>query len=94
MNENDDHINPSEDYENLGLRLISMIIIGVMMGFAQTLLNLIALGQFIIMLTNKREPNEQLAEFGDSMGLWLAKASRYQTAASEVKPWPWTELDR
>ncbi|MGI9393978.1 MAG: DUF4389 domain-containing protein, partial [Boseongicola sp.] len=22
-----------------------------------------------------------------------AKAARFQTAASEVKPWPWTELD-
>jgi len=27
------------------------------------------------------------------MGVWMAKAIRYQTAGSEVKPWPWTELD-
>jgi len=93
MSDHDEKINPQEDYENLGVRLLFMIIIGVMMGFAQTLINLLAIGQFIVMLANKREPNEQLAEFGDSMGMWLAKASRYQSAASEVKPWPWTELD-
>ncbi|MBT5294689.1 MAG: DUF4389 domain-containing protein, partial [Octadecabacter sp.] len=27
------------------------------------------------------------------VGIWVAKATRYQTAASEDKPWPWTELD-
>lgn len=93
MSEHDDQINPQEDYENLFLRLVFMIIIGVMMGFAQTLVNLLAIAQFIVMLANQREPNEQLAEFGDSLGMWLAKSSRYQTAASEVKPWPWTALD-
>jgi hypothetical protein len=45
------------------------------------------------MLANRREPNEQLAEMGTTMGVWIAKAVRYQTGASEVKPWPWTELD-
>ena len=93
MADHDDQINPQEDYENLGLRLLFMIIIGVLMGFAQTLINLLAIGQFIVMLVNKREPNEQLTEFGDSIGMWLAKASRYQSAASELKPWPWTHLD-
>jgi len=23
----------------------------------------------------------------------IAKAARYQTAASELRPWPWSELD-
>tara|TARA_R110002051_G_scaffold264959_1_gene324866 strand:+ start:6753 stop:7022 length:270 start_codon:yes stop_codon:yes gene_type:complete len=80
-------------YESLWIRLISMIIIGVLMSFAQTLFWVIAVVQFIIMLANKREPNEQLSEFGTTMGVWMAKSIRYQTAASEVKPWPWTELD-
>ena len=93
MTDQDDQIDPKEDYENLFLRLIFMILISVLMGFAQTLLNLLAIAQFVIMLVNQREPNEQLAEFGDSMGMWLAKASRYQSGASEVKPWPWTQLD-
>ena len=81
------------DHDNMLVRLVFMIIIGMMLYFAQTILVLITIGQFIIMLANKREPNEQLAEFGSTMGIWIAKAVRYQTAASEVKPWPWTELD-
>ena len=81
------------DYESLWMRLISMIIIGVLLSFAQSLFWIIAVIQFIIKLANKREPNEQLADLGTTMGVWMAKSVRYQTAASEVKPWLWTELD-
>lgn len=84
---------PKVDYENLGLRLVAMVIVWVMMSMAQTLLGLMTVLQFIIMLVNRREPNEQLAEFGTTLGVWMAKAARFQTGASEVKPWPWTELD-
>ena len=49
--------------------------------------------QFILRLINNDTPNERLAEFGESLGIWMAKAGRYLVAASEVKPWPWTELD-
>ena len=68
------------------IRLITMIIAAVLMSMAQTLLGLITMAQFIIMLIAQREPNEQLEEFGTTMGMWMAKATRYQTAASEVKP--------
>ncbi len=94
MNDQDEPIDPRQDYENLGMRLITMIIVAVLLSFAHTLLGIMTVAQFVIMLVNKREPNEQLADFGTSMGMWMAKASRYQTGASEVKPWPWTELDR
>lgn len=90
MSEHDDE---TGDYESLWIRLVSMVIIAFLMSFAQTLFWLIAFVQFVIMLTNKRTPNEQLSELGTTMGVWMAKAIRYQTAASEVKPWPWTELD-
>ncbi|MFT7106892.1 MAG: hypothetical protein ACJAVT_001413 [Yoonia sp.] len=85
--------NEADDYENIWLRLVHMIIIAVLMSMASTLLGLMTVAQFVIMLFNKRMPNEQLAEFGSTMGVWMAKAARYQTGASEVKPWPWTELD-
>jgi succinate-acetate transporter protein len=81
------------DFENLGMRLIHMVIIAFMMSMASTLLGLLTVAQFIIMAMKKREPNEQLSEIGTTMGVWMAKAARYQVAASEVKPWPWTELD-
>jgi succinate-acetate transporter protein len=81
------------DFESLAMRLIHMVIIAVMMSMASTLLGLLTIAQFVIMAMKKREPNEQLAEIGTTMGVWMAKAARYQVAASEVKPWPWTELD-
>ncbi|KQI71033.1 hypothetical protein AN191_15130 [Loktanella sp. 5RATIMAR09] len=82
-----------DDYENIWLRLVHMVIIAVLMSMASTLLGIMTVAQFLIMLVNQRQPNDQLAEMGTTMGVWMAKASRYQTAASEVKPWPWTELD-
>lgn len=82
-----------EDYESLWMRLIWMILIAVMLSAAQTVLGVLTVLQFVIMVFNKREPNETLSEFGTTLGVWMAKAVRYQTAASEVKPWPWTQLD-
>ncbi len=83
----------SSDFEPMWQRLIWMIIVSALLGFAQSLLWILTVAQFVIMLINKREPNEQLQEFGTTMGVWMAKAVRYLTAGSEVKPWPWTELD-
>lgn len=74
-------------------RLIYMILIAVMISLAQTILGAVTVIQFIIMLINNKEPNARLADFGTDLGIWIAKAARYQTAASNVKPWPWTELD-
>lgn len=79
--------------EGLLMRLVWMIVIAVMLSFAHTILGFVTIVQFIIMLLNNREPNERIADFGTDLGIWVAKAARYQTAASEVKPWPWTELD-
>ena len=84
---------PETDFESLWMRLVWMILIAVMLSMSHTVLGVITVLQFIIMAFNKREPNETLAEFGTTLGVWMAKAVRYQTAASEVKPWPWTELD-
>ena len=84
---------PKAEDENIFLRLVYMIIIAVMISFAQTILGVLTILQFIIMLINNKEPNERLAEVGTDLGVWVAKAARYQTAASDVKPWPWTELD-
>lgn len=81
-----------KEADSLLMRLIFMLIIAVMISFAQTILGVVTVIQFIIMVINK-SPNERLADFGTDLGVWVAKAARYQTAASNVKPWPWTELD-
>lgn len=87
-----EQIEPKEP-ESLLMRLVYLLIIAFMISIAQTVLGVATLVQFIIMVINKREPNQRLAEFGTDLGIWIAKAARFQTAASEVKPWPWTDLD-
>ena len=84
---------PDRDLEPLWMRLINMIIIAVMLSVASSFLGLLTIAQFLVMLVNQRQPNEPIAEIGTTLGVWMAKAARYQTGASEVKPWPWTELD-
>lgn len=79
--------------DTLLMRLVFMLIIAVMISLAQTVLGGMTLIQFVIMVFSKSQPNERLADFGTDLGIWIAKAARYQTAASNVKPWPWTELD-
>ena len=79
--------------ESLISRLIHMIVIAVMMSFVGTIVGVLAVFQFVIMLFNGRAPNPRLADLGTDVGIWFAKAARYQTAASEDKPWPWSDLD-
>lgn len=79
--------------DGMGMRLLYMLLLALMLSVAQTVLMVVTVVQFVIMLTNQHRRNEQLAEFGTALGIWIAKAARYQTAASEVKPWPWTEID-
>ncbi len=82
-----------EQPDNMLLRFIYMLLIAVMISLAQTVLGVATVVQFVVMLINEKQPNERLADFGSDLGVWIAKAARFQTAASDVKPWPWTELD-
>lgn len=79
--------------DNMGLRLIYMLIIAFMLSIAQTVLSVLAVVQYILSLVNSNERNPRLADFGTDLGIWMAKTARYQAAASDVKPWPCTELD-
>ncbi|MFT6459769.1 MAG: hypothetical protein ACJARR_003517 [Pseudophaeobacter arcticus] len=81
-----------EEQEGLLARLFYMILIAVMISVAQTVLATATVLQFIVLAVTK-EPNERLADFGTDLGIWIAKAARYQMVASNVKPWPWTDLD-
>ena len=81
---------PQKIEENMMQRLLIMIIIWVMLSLAQSVLTLLTAVQFILTLVSGSRPNERLADFGIDLGTWIAKAARYQTMASEEKPWPWT----
>ena len=82
-----------ENEENILVRLVYMLLIAVMISLAQTILGAVTVLQFVVLLINNKQRNERLADFGTDLGIWMAKAARFQTAASNVKPWPWTELD-
>ncbi len=79
--------------DNMLMRVLYTILLGFMISLAQTLLGALALLQVIILLINKGKRNENIADFGTDLGVWMAKAARYMTAGSNVKPWPWSELD-
>ena len=87
-----EQFDPEQD-DSLLLRLVFMVLIATMISIAQTVLVVATVVQFVIMLLNDKKSNERLADFGLNLGIWIAKAARYQTAGSNVKPWPWTELD-
>jgi succinate-acetate transporter protein len=84
---------PEATRDGMGMRLLYMVIIWLMLSVSQTVLTVITVIQFVIMLVNTGQRNQRLADFGTDLGIWMAKAARYQSAASEVKPWPWTDLD-
>jgi hypothetical protein len=84
---------PEPEKGNMGYRLLYMVLIWIMLSLSQTILTLVTVVQFIVMLVNTGQRNQRLADFGTDLGIWMAKAARYQSAASEVKPWPWTDLD-
>jgi len=85
--------NPVTPVRRMGQRLLYVILIAFMLSLTATVLTMVTVIQFIIQLTAKGEPNERLAEFGQGLGIWIAKAARFQAAASETKPWPWTDID-
>ncbi len=84
---------PEATRDGMGMRLLYMVIIWLMLSVSQTVLTVITVIQLVIMLVNTGQRNQRLADFGTDLGIWMAKAARYQAAASEVKPWPWTDLD-
>lgn len=73
-------------------RILWIVGIVFMISVAQTVLLVVAVLQVVIMLTSKGIPNEELADFGSMVGAWVAKAARFQSAASDEKPWPWTPM--
>lgn len=84
---------PEAERDGMGMRLLHMVLIWIMLSLSQTVLTLVTVVQLVIMLLDNGARNRRLADFGTDLGIWMAKAARYQSAASEVKPWPWTDLD-
>ena len=76
---------------SIWMRGLLMLIVAILIGLGQAVLHVLTLVQFIVLLIDKGKPNDQLAGFGTTMGVWLTKAAAFQTAASDEKPWPFSD---
>jgi hypothetical protein len=75
-----------DDY-NVWLRGLWMLIFACFLSLGGSLLGVAAVFQFLWMLFAK-ERNRPVAEFGEDLSRWLARVARFQTAATEEKPFP------
>lgn len=77
---------------SIWMRGLLMIIFVIFFGIAETLLGIAAIIQFLWMLSGKG-PNKAIADFGNSLGKWLAKVTLFQTGGSEELPFPWSNWE-
>lgn len=73
-------------------RILWIVVITMLISVAQSILFAVAVLQMVFLIAQKGRPNEELGDFGAMVGAWIAKAARYQAAASDQKPWPWTPM--
>ncbi|MFN6976956.1 MAG: DUF4389 domain-containing protein [Gemmobacter sp.] len=69
-------------------RGLVMIVFAVLFNLAQTVLLFCAVAQFLWLLIDTKR-NDWIAGFGESLGRWLQAVARFQTGASEDRPFPW-----
>jgi hypothetical protein len=75
--------------QNVLLHDILMLLLLVLMNFAQYVLLVCAVLQFLWMAV-ARERNGYIAEFGVQIANWVAISARFVSGASDQKPFPWT----
>ena len=75
------------------MRGLVMLVIAFCLGFAQSLLFVLAVVQFLWMLITG-ERNMLIADFGRSLGLWQAECAWFLSADSEERPFPWRPWPR
>jgi hypothetical protein len=76
------------DRRPVWIRGAFMVFFLIAFGIAQGLLALTAVVQFLSLLIAGK-PNVFLAGFGRSLGIWLDQTARFQSAASDERPFPW-----
>lgn len=67
--------------------LVTLVFL-VAFGIGQSLLFFMTLAQFVWLLF-KQEPNRPIAEFGQSLGVWLSEVAAFLVCATNEKPFPW-----
>jgi hypothetical protein len=77
-----------QDGSNPWPRGLAMLAFMILFNVAQTVLVIAAVLQFLWLLFAK-ERNHAIADVGDSLSKWLAAVARFQTGATDDKPFPW-----
>ena len=75
---------------NVWLRGLWMLLFAIFFAVAEALMWLLAVVQFLWMLFSK-EKNRPIADFGEDVADWIARIIRFQTAATEDKPFPFAK---
>ncbi|MBV7378322.1 DUF4389 domain-containing protein [Maritimibacter dapengensis] len=86
LEEPGDGIEGDED-ENIWLRGLWMILFIALMWVARGILIVAAVIQFLWMLFGGGK-NPHIAEFGEDLGDWMARATIYVSGATEDRPFP------
>lgn len=79
--------------DSMGERFVFMIVFLVLFAIVETLIWFLTIGQFLWMLFHSGTPNDNIAEFGARLGVWMKRVAMYQSAATDEKPFPWREID-
>lgn len=74
-------------------RFLFMLLFLILFALAETLMWFMSLGQFLWMAFHKGQPNDNIAEFGARLGVWLKRVAMYQSGTTDEKPFPWREID-
>ena len=75
------------------IRGLHMFILAVLFGVAEVVLWVATILQFgWILIAGER--NGRIAAFGEDLADWLARCARFQTGATEEKPFPWANWGR
>ena len=86
----DDDLRPAN--REVWPRILWIVVMTMLISVAQSILFAVAVLQMVFLIAQRGRPNVVLGDFGAMVGAWVAKAARYQAAASDEKPWPWTPM--
>lgn len=85
-----DEVDWGDAENNVWLRGLWMLILGVLFELGRVVLWIAAVLQFLWLLFAK-EKNQPIADFGKDLSDWLARVTLFLTGATEEKPFPFAK---
>ena len=82
--------NEASKENSIWLRGVFMILFGILYSLAGTVLVVMAVLQFIFVLTGSA-PNTRLLSFGRSLGSYVQQLVNFQTFNTKEKPFPFSD---